>query len=348
MHRESRDRLGVALCEHGPRPLGWSCWGWRRLSFRLRGARSAATDWSGTYDGTFTDAKTSLQVDEVYTNHVHFEVNNLELAGGFEVQTETAQHNDVASGSTGLQLPVPSITIALCLSLNVSLTGGELRGIPIPSDEVDWSGSVPIQVGVGDPKTFDCTKKLPTKETHVKLDVTVGSSGLRGTVGFGDIALPFTADRTSGVDTTTPTSSVLTDPHLGELVGVVDGVLGPQASSEVRTAVDTSETDTAYTRLQWDQSMVDAVKESAAANPKVAGLVATAVMLAAVQRCTADCFGRHPVTTAVFPNVRALGPVFAKLAGLAIHGADNDVRDRSLRALRRLLNLALTLETINR
>lgn len=93
-----------------------------------------------------------------------------------------------------------------------------------------------------------------------------------------------------------------------------------------------------------------AIKAAYAANQQVGDLVATAVSLASVQRCVENCSGdssayNKPTVIAVFPNVQALGRVFVKLAAWAIGPPLND---QSLKTLKQLLDLALTLDVVNK
>lgn len=124
----------------------------------IAATRSAGTtDWSGTYDGRFSDAATTQIGDHIYANSVHFAVNNFELTGRLEVQGQSTGQDHSSSLA-------PNFTIGLCLGLNVVLAAGELRGVPIAGNEVDWTGPVTVQVGIGDPKKVNCAGPLPTRE----------------------------------------------------------------------------------------------------------------------------------------------------------------------------------------
>ncbi|MCU1453381.1 MAG: hypothetical protein JWN46_1527 [Acidimicrobiales bacterium] len=296
--------------------------------------RAGPTDWSGTYDGHLGAA---LALDKVYTDTIHFEVSGLELKGGLEFRGEGASKGKLLGGDFNL---------SLCILLKVSLTGSELKGIPVQGDEVAWTGPVDIASGAGDPQKVDCRTIGPSKSLPAKLDVTVGSSGLRGSLIAAGSSVPFTATRTSattpggggtsGPSTSAPDSSGAgagTTPTGKLLVKLIGDQLGPTAADNVLSRLDRTTEFAGFDVAGLHQ--LDGLTASDATN-QTAEIFEAAVLLGAATATGAD--GR---TTVAFPNVRALVPVFDKLA---MHAAGPPADASARRAMARLLELALALD----
>jgi hypothetical protein len=301
----------------------------------------AATDWSGEYSGSFSPLEGLVFLG----NRVEFVVDGYELRGGFILRIRSAPRvstpRTTRPGGPGLGFDFGSadFDIDVCGVLQLPPVGRELRGIPVEGDEIAWSGPVTLEFGGGDPATVDCRTVATSQTRPAKLDVTVGSSGLRGSVDLEGFALPFTATRvraaTDAVTTTTleRLPEGYTSVRRRSVISLASRELGADTAEAVRRRLD-------HTTQFGDVDTEQIVTKFGGKDRDTAALAVVATMLGAARVTDANGDAVN-----AFPNVKALVRVFVKLAAHAVNAKSTPGDDgKAFRTLRRLLDLAIALD----
>lgn len=293
-------------------------------------AAYASIDIAGSYEGKFDEAEVLKFDGTVHQNKISltvtgsFDANDLALSGLFVFHFETT---DKQSGQ------IMPDAISICELFKIELKPGQLTGIAAPGDEVGWSGTIDLRVGGGDPTKMNCTTVDTERTQPAKLDVTIGSNGVRGSLST-SAAIPFrdtfTAAKTAGAapppsanppdnpkpDTGNPPDASTDNlPYaLGELVNEADLLL----SSDLRPRLLQLQSDTGLKNFPTPQDIGKISNEAGRVfkvdlkdpgKTRVLDAMATAIALSRI----VDGSGTNK-----FPSLRTNGSTIVNMAKAAL------------------------------